>query len=63
MRSVKEDYPPEDPALLGVVDEHGDDGRQQIISIFPTFVFQRPQNVMALRHYLPRGPPPLPLPP
>jgi len=56
MRSVNEDYRLEDPALLDVVDEHGDQVRQQIISVFPTFVFQRTQNVMAVRHFLPRGP-------
>jgi phenylpropionate dioxygenase-like ring-hydroxylating dioxygenase large terminal subunit len=56
MRSVNEDYRLEDPALLDVVDDHGDQVRQQIISVFPTFVFQRTQNVMAVRHYLPRGP-------
>jgi len=37
------------------VDEHGDSVRQQIISVFPGFVMQRTQNVMAVRHFVPRG--------
>jgi phenylpropionate dioxygenase-like ring-hydroxylating dioxygenase large terminal subunit len=56
LRSVDDDYRLHDPALLDVVDEHGDSVRQQIISIFPGFVMQRTQNVMAVRHFLPRGP-------
>jgi phenylpropionate dioxygenase-like ring-hydroxylating dioxygenase large terminal subunit len=56
MRSVDDDYRLNDPSLLDAVDEHGDRVRQQIISIFPTFVMQRTQNVMAVRHFLPRGP-------
>jgi anthranilate 1,2-dioxygenase large subunit/terephthalate 1,2-dioxygenase oxygenase component alpha subunit len=56
MRSVDEDYRLNDPSLLDVVDEHDDRVRQQIISLFPTFVMQRTQNVMAVRHFLPRGP-------
>ncbi len=56
MRSVDDDYRLNDPSLLDAVDEHGDRVRQQIISVFPTFVMQRTQNVMAVRHFLPRGP-------
>ncbi len=56
MRSVDDDFRLHDPSLLDAVDEHGDRVRQQIISIFPTFVMQRTQNVMAVRHFLPRGP-------
>ncbi len=56
MRSVDEDYRLNDPSLLDAVDEHGDRVRQQIISVFPTFVMQRTQNVIAVRHFLPRGP-------
>jgi hypothetical protein len=56
MRSVDDDFRLNDPSLLDAVDEHGDRVRQQIISIFPTFVMQRTQNVMAVRHFLPRGP-------
>jgi phenylpropionate dioxygenase-like ring-hydroxylating dioxygenase large terminal subunit len=56
MRSVDDDFRLHDPSLLDAVDEHGDRVRQQIISVFPTFVMQRTQNVMAVRHFLPRGP-------
>jgi hypothetical protein len=56
MRSVDDDFRLNDPSLLDAVDEHGDRVRQQIISLFPTFVMQRTQNVMAVRHFLPRGP-------
>ena len=56
MRSVDEEYKLNDPSLLDAVDEHGDRVRQQIISVFPTFVMQRTQNVIAVRHFLPRGP-------
>jgi phenylpropionate dioxygenase-like ring-hydroxylating dioxygenase large terminal subunit len=56
MRSVDDDFRLNDPSLLDAVDEHGDRVRQQIISVFPTFVMQRTQNVMAVRHFVPRGP-------
>ena len=56
LRSVDDDFRLHDPSLLDAADEHGDRVRQQIISIFPTFVMQRTQNVMAVRHFLPRGP-------
>ncbi len=56
MRSVDDDFRLNDPSLLDAVDEHGDRVRQQIISVFPTFVMQRTQNVMSVRHFLPRGP-------
>jgi len=56
MRSVDDDFRLNDPSLLDAVDEHGDRVRQQIISVFPTFVMQRTQNVLAVRHFLPRGP-------
>ena len=55
MRSVDEEYRLNDPSLLDAVDEHGGRVRQQIISVFPTFVMQRTQNVIAVRHFLPRG--------
>jgi anthranilate 1,2-dioxygenase large subunit/terephthalate 1,2-dioxygenase oxygenase component alpha subunit len=55
MRSVDDDYRLNDPSLLDAVDEHGDRVRQQIISVFPTFVMQRSQNVIAVRHFRPRG--------
>jgi phenylpropionate dioxygenase-like ring-hydroxylating dioxygenase large terminal subunit len=56
MRSVDDEFRLNDPSLLDAIDEHGDRVRQQIISVFPTFVMQRTQNVMAVRHFLPRGP-------
>jgi phenylpropionate dioxygenase-like ring-hydroxylating dioxygenase large terminal subunit len=56
MRSVDDDFRLNDPSLLDATDEHGDRVRQQIISMFPNFVMQRTQNVMAVRHFLPRGP-------
>ncbi|MGA3403764.1 MAG: Rieske 2Fe-2S domain-containing protein [Acetobacteraceae bacterium] len=55
MRSVDEAFRLRDPGLLDIVDEHGDRVRQQIMSVFPTFVMQRTQNVMAVRHFVPRG--------
>jgi len=55
MRSVDDDYRLADPSLLDAVDEHGDRVRQQIISVFPNLVVQRTQNVIAIRHFLPRG--------
>jgi phenylpropionate dioxygenase-like ring-hydroxylating dioxygenase large terminal subunit len=55
MRSVDEGFRLADPSLLDAVDEHGDQVRQQIISVFPNVVVQRTQNVIAIRHFLPRG--------
>lgn len=55
MRSVDDAYRLADQSLLEAVDEHGDHVRQQIISVFPNFVMQRTQNVIAVRHFLPRG--------
>jgi anthranilate 1,2-dioxygenase large subunit/terephthalate 1,2-dioxygenase oxygenase component alpha subunit len=55
MRSVDEAFRLKDPALLDIVDEHGDRVRQQIMSVFPNFVMQRTQNVMAVRHFVPNG--------
>jgi phenylpropionate dioxygenase-like ring-hydroxylating dioxygenase large terminal subunit len=55
MRSVDDDFRLRDPALTDIEDEHGDRVRQQIMSVFPNFVMQRTQNVMAVRHFLPRG--------
>jgi phenylpropionate dioxygenase-like ring-hydroxylating dioxygenase large terminal subunit len=55
MRSVDDGYRLKDPGLLDVVEEHDDRVRQQIISVFPNFVMQRTQNIMALRHFVPRG--------
>ena len=55
MRSVDDDFRLADPCLLDAVDEHGDRVRQQITSVFPNFVLQRTQNVIAIRHFLPRG--------
>ena len=55
MRSVDEAFRLTDPGMLDIVDEHGDRVRQQIMSVFPNFVMQRTQNVMAVRHFVPRG--------
>ena len=55
MRSVDEAFRLKDGSLLDIVDEHGDRVRQQIMSVFPNFVMQRTQNIMALRHFVPRG--------
>ncbi|HUN43078.1 MAG TPA: Rieske 2Fe-2S domain-containing protein [Acetobacteraceae bacterium] len=55
MRSVDDDFKLRDPALVDVVEEHGDRVRQQIMSVFPTFVMQRTQNIMAIRQFVPRG--------
>jgi anthranilate 1,2-dioxygenase large subunit/terephthalate 1,2-dioxygenase oxygenase component alpha subunit len=55
MRSVDEAFRLKDPALLDIVEEHGDRVRQQIMSVFPNFVMQRTQNIMAVRHFVPRG--------
>ena len=56
MRSVDQRFPPgRSGSLLENVDEHGDRVRQQIISVFPNFVMQRTQSVLAVRHFVPRG--------
>ena len=55
MRSVDDEFKLRDPALTDIVDEHGDRVRQQIMSVFPTFVMQRTQNIMAIRQFVPRG--------
>ncbi|HEY8288669.1 MAG TPA: Rieske 2Fe-2S domain-containing protein, partial [Acetobacteraceae bacterium] len=55
LRSVDDDFKLNDPSLLDIQEEHGDQVRQQIISVFPNFVMQRTQNVIAIRHFLPRG--------
>jgi phenylpropionate dioxygenase-like ring-hydroxylating dioxygenase large terminal subunit len=55
MRSVDDGFRLKDGGLLDVVEEHGDRVRQQIISVFPNFVMQRTQNLMAVRHFVPRG--------
>jgi phenylpropionate dioxygenase-like ring-hydroxylating dioxygenase large terminal subunit len=55
LRSVNDEFRLADPSLLEWVDEHGDRVQQQIISVFPNFVLQRTRNVLALRHFLPRG--------
>ena len=54
-RSVDDSLRLRDPGLLDIVDEHDDRVRQQIISVFPNFVMQRTQNVMAMRYFVPRS--------
>jgi anthranilate 1,2-dioxygenase large subunit/terephthalate 1,2-dioxygenase oxygenase component alpha subunit len=44
-----------DPNLLDAVDENGDRIQQQLLSIFPSFVFQQTHNVLGVRQFLPRG--------
>ena len=56
LRSVDDPLRLSDPSLLDAVDEHGGDRiQQQILTVFPTFVMQKTHNVIAVRHYLPRG--------
>jgi phenylpropionate dioxygenase-like ring-hydroxylating dioxygenase large terminal subunit len=55
MRSVDDGLFLSDPSLLDAADEHGDQVRQQILSVFPSFAMQRTYNVMALRQFIPRG--------
>jgi anthranilate 1,2-dioxygenase large subunit/terephthalate 1,2-dioxygenase oxygenase component alpha subunit len=56
LRSVDASLRLSDPSLLDAIDEHGGDRiQQQILTVFPTFVMQKTHNVIAVRHYLPRG--------
>lgn len=55
MRSVDDDFRLADPSLLDIADEHGDNIRQQLLTVFPNFVLQKTQNAMAVRHFVPRG--------
>ncbi len=55
MRSVDDELRLSDPRMLDAKDEHGDGIQQQIISVFPNFVFQRTRNSLAIRQWLPRG--------
>lgn len=55
IRSVDDELRLADPSLLEWHDEHGDQIQQQILSVFPTMVFQRTRNIMAVRQFLPRG--------
>jgi anthranilate 1,2-dioxygenase large subunit len=49
------DYELEDPSLPEWFDEYGDGTTLQILSVFPTFVLQQIQNVVAVRQIVPRG--------
>ena len=42
-------------SFLDSVDEVGDSIQQQLLTVFPTAVVQQTRNVIAVRHYLPRG--------
>jgi anthranilate 1,2-dioxygenase large subunit/terephthalate 1,2-dioxygenase oxygenase component alpha subunit len=55
MRSVDDGMQLSDPTMLDAEDEHGDQVRQQIISVFPSFAMQRTYNVMAIRQFVPTG--------
>jgi len=44
-----------DMSFLDSVDEIGDSIQQQLLTVFPTAVLQQTRNVLAVRHYLPRG--------
>jgi phenylpropionate dioxygenase-like ring-hydroxylating dioxygenase large terminal subunit len=55
MRSVDNELLLSDPSLLDAADEHGDQVRQQILSVFPSFAMQRTYNVMAIRQFVPRS--------
>jgi anthranilate 1,2-dioxygenase large subunit/terephthalate 1,2-dioxygenase oxygenase component alpha subunit len=55
MRSMDDGLRLSDPSMLDAEDEHGDQVRQQILSVFPNFAMQRTYNVMALRQFVPRG--------
>lgn len=55
MRAQNDDFQLADPNLLDTVDENGDRIQQQLLSIFPSFVFQQTHNVIGVRQFLPRG--------
>jgi anthranilate 1,2-dioxygenase large subunit/terephthalate 1,2-dioxygenase oxygenase component alpha subunit len=55
MRSVDDGLHLSDPSMLDAENEHGDNVRQQILSVFPGFAMQRTYNVMAIRQFVPRG--------
>jgi phenylpropionate dioxygenase-like ring-hydroxylating dioxygenase large terminal subunit len=55
IRSVDDGLQLSDPSLLDTDDEHGDQVRQQIIGVFPSFAMQRTNNVLAIRQFLPKG--------
>ncbi len=46
----------EDPSLLEVRDEFGDDCQVQILSVFPGFVLHEIHNSLAVRHIIPVAP-------
>jgi len=55
MRSAKDGYRLESPALLDSVDEIGDGITLQILAVFPGFVLQQIMNSLAVRQVLPKG--------
>lgn len=55
LRSDKEDFALRDSGLLRTVNEFGDHGSAQILTVFPGFVLQQIQNALAIRHLVPRG--------
>ncbi|MEA2689222.1 MAG: anthranilate 1,2-dioxygenase large subunit [Candidatus Eremiobacteraeota bacterium] len=55
LRSEHESYKLADPTLLDGFDEFPDGVTLQILSVFPNFVLQQIQNVIAVRQILPRA--------
>jgi anthranilate 1,2-dioxygenase large subunit/terephthalate 1,2-dioxygenase oxygenase component alpha subunit len=55
IRTEKEGYRLEDPAVFDGVAEFGDDIKLQILTIFPGFVLQQIQNCLAVRQIVPKG--------
>jgi len=55
IRSEIEGLTLKDKSLLKCVDEFGDGGNMQILTVFPNFVLQQIQNTLAVRQILPKG--------
>ena len=55
LRAEQEDFDLEDSSLLTTVNEFGDNGSAQILTVFPSFVLQQIQNSLAIRHLVPNG--------
>src|SRR5258706_5765288 len=55
MRSASGGYALQAPQMLESVDENGDWGTLQILTVFPGFVLQQIMNSLAVRQVLPKG--------
>lgn len=55
LRAEQEDFDLKDSSLLTTVNEFGDNGSAQILTVFPGFVLQQIQNSLAIRHLVPNG--------